>query len=334
MRPLRPSLRLPIRSTAQQIRHFHPTRPALFTTELLDASASLIYGVHSISSLPWALSIPLTAVIVRTVVAMPLQIYTKVQARKERALVPVLSAWDKVYRGEVTLRNRKGEDVQLEGAAKATRRVMIQVRRKRLELYKRWKIPWYWKPMSLLQIPIWISVMDSIRAMSGSKNGFIPWLLSWFEPGSASAPLVSVEPSLATEGMLWFPDLLAGDPTGILPAVLSLSIVLNIQNGWKGPGFPQLADLPTPELTRKLTFKVLQVGLQVLACQIGYSAYITETPTALLLYWITSSNVATLQTAYLESAMFSDRRLKPWKRLSIGYDVDRVAAALKRNRNS
>ncbi|EIT73202.1 hypothetical protein AO1008_08687 [Aspergillus oryzae 100-8] len=292
MRPFHRSLRAPRKTTLQQIRHFHPTRPSPFVNELLDASSAFIQGVHSISGLSWAVSIPLTALIVRSTVAMPLQIYTKIQARKERDLVPLLSSWKKHYKDDILRNQYKVDDVNdIQNLSAATPILAQRMKSKHADLKKRWNIPRYWKPLNFLQIPIWISVMEALRAMSGNDKGLIPYLLSLIEPtNSSGAPRLhlEVEPSLATEGALWFPDLLAGDTTGILPAALTMSILLNISAGWKAKKFSEMADLPKIELYRALTVRGIRAFIQVLALNVGLSSYYYEMPAALLLYWTTN----------------------------------------------
>ncbi|KAE8375093.1 60Kd inner membrane protein-domain-containing protein [Aspergillus bertholletiae] len=327
MRPFHRSLRAPRKITSQQIRHFHPTRPSPFVNELLDASSTFIQGVHSISGLTWAVSIPLTALIVRSAVAMPLQIYTKTQARKERDLVPLLSSWKKHYKDDILRKQLKADDAN--DLSAATPMLAQRMKSKHADLKKRWNIPKYWKPLNFLQIPIWISVMEALRAMSGNDKGLIPYLLSLVEPTSSSgAPRLhlDVEPSLATEGALWFPDLLAGDTTGILPAALTMSILLNISAGWKAKKFSDMADLPKIELYKALTIRGIRGFIQVLALNVGISSYYYEMPAALLLYWITSTNVATLQTVFLEKFMFKKKPLKPWKQIHIGYTANKECA--------
>ncbi|KAB8215915.1 hypothetical protein BDV33DRAFT_179961 [Aspergillus novoparasiticus] len=330
MRPFHGSLRAPRKTTLQQIRHFHPTRPSPFVNELLDASSAFIQGVHSISGLSWAVSIPLTALIVRSTVAMPLQIYTKIQARKERDLVPLLSSWKKHYKDDILRNQYKVDDVNdIQNLSAATPMLAQRMKSKHADLKKRWNIPKYWKPLNFLQIPIWISVMEALRAMSGNDKGLIPYLLSLIEPtNSSGAPRLhlEVEPSLATEGALWFPDLLAGDTTGILPAALTMSILLNISAGWKAKKFSQMADLPKIELYRALTVRGIRAFIQVLALNVGLSSYYYEMPAALLLYWTTSTNIATMQTVFLDKCMFRKEPLKPWKQMHIGYTANKECA--------
>lgn len=165
--------------------------------------------------------------------------------------------------------------------------------------------------------------------MSGNDKGLIPYLLSLIEPtNSSGAPRLhlEVEPSLATEGALWFPDLLAGDTTGILPAALTMSILLNISAGWKAKKFSEMADLPKIELYRALTVRGIRAFIQVLALNVGLSSYYYEMPAALLLYWTTSTNIATMQTVFLDKCMFRKEPLKPWKQMHIGYTANKECA--------
>ncbi|KAF7128301.1 hypothetical protein CNMCM5793_002843 [Aspergillus hiratsukae] len=335
---MRPPLR-PLRSphtagkrVAQQIRHFHPTRPSPFINEVLEVSSGFIHAVHSISGLPWAMSIPLTALIVRTTVAMPLQIYTKIQARKAQNLAPLLQSWMRHFQTQI----KKRVDAESDNPVlprEAIQQLARKVKAKQKELYKRWNVPRFWTYVNFLQIPIWISVMESIRAMSGINNGLVPYLLSLVEPSSAepsTAVHLAVEPSLAAEGALWFPDLLAGDSTGILPAVLTLSIILNVRAGWKAPSLPDMADLPRIEIVKNLAGRGMRVLVQVLALHIGVSGYMYGMPSALMIYWISSTNIATLQNFLLERYMMS-KPLKPWRKIHIGYpQPDGKTSSLKK----
>ncbi|KAJ5500453.1 Membrane insertase OXA1/ALB3/YidC [Penicillium expansum] len=136
--------------------------------------------------------------------------------------------------------------------------------------------------------------MDSLRGMSGNNSGFIAWLSSFIEspqdPTSAAQSLhLTIEPTLANEGALWFPDLLAGDPTGVLPICLTASILGNVLIGWKVLALE--ADL-APSKDRDVQAD-------------HFHGFVQGMPTALMLYWITSTNVATLQTWILDNKVFS-----------------------------
>lgn len=168
--------------------------------------------------------------------------------------------------------------------------------------------------------------------MSGNKNGLVPYLLSLLEPSSSSgssALHLAVEPSLATEGALWFPDLLAGDSSGILPVVLTLSILANVRAGWKAPKMKDMADLPRGEMGKRLSNLGLRTFIQVLAVNVGVASYMYEMPTALMIYWITSTNIATAQSFLLQKYMFPTPLVAPWKRIHIGFQPGKQNIAQK-----
>lgn len=166
--------------------------------------------------------------------------------------------------------------------------------------------------------------------MTGNQNGIIPHLLSYVSGQETTGSLPALEPSLATEGALWFPDLLAGDPTGALPLLLSASIILNIRRGW-GITTPvgDLADLPTAQLYRATFFRGLGIFLQILGLNIGMAAFANELPTALMIYWITSTNVATLQTYLLEKYMFMRPPIPNFQRKYMVYERPGVSDPFK-----
>lgn len=304
------------RISARQIRHFHPTRPAFLVNEVLNASAGFIQAVHSFSCLPWVASIPLTALIIRMTVGMPLQMYSKIQARKELDIAPIMTSWRHQYQAQIRKDvNRSSEDPMMAGQANAELLKMIKAKKRALD--KVWGIHRFWKPVPFLQLPVWLSIMESLRAMSGNSSGLVPWLLS-LTRGSSDISLAA-EPSLATEGGLWFPDLLAGDPTGILPIFLAGSVITNIRTGWKVPSFKEIASLPRPERIRLISSRLLKLLLQTLALYVGAASYVYQMPCALMIYWITSTNLATTQSLFLDKFMFKRPGLKQWRRFVIGY---------------
>lgn len=309
------ALRTP-RISDRQIRRFHATRPALLVNEVLDASAGFIHGVHTVSCLPWVASIPLTALIVRMSVGLPLQMYSKIQARKEQDIAPIMTSWRHNYQTQIRKHvNRSSEDPMMAGQANTQLLKMIKTKKRALD--RVWDIHRFWKPVPFLQLPVWLSIMESLRAMSGNSSGLVPWLLS-LTRGSSDISL-AVEPSLATEGGLWFPDLLSGDPTGILPIFLAGSIITNIRTGWKAPSFKEIASLPRPERVRLVSSRLLKLFLQTLALYVGVASYVYQMPCALMIYWITSTNLATTQSLFLDKFMFKRPGLKQWRKFVIGH---------------
>ena len=307
-----------------QIRHFHPTKPTRLIHESLDASTAFIHGIHSITGLPWAASIPLTAVVVRMIVAMPLQMYTRAIARRERDVAPLIHSW-RVYAQnrlkQLPETHRKEFKKEIQEWSEGRKVFLLQ----------KWKVRSGYKYVNLLQLPIWLSLMEGLRMMTGNNQGLVPRLLSWFGGHNAADALnVTVEPTLATEGALWFPDLLAGDPTGVLPVLLTATLVMNIRRGW-GVTTPSaaLADLPTMQMYQAFFFRGLGYFLQFMAVNIGMSAFANELPVALMLYWITSANVATLQTYMLEKHMFMRPPIPNFQRKFFAYERPGVSDPFK-----
>ncbi|KAL1854253.1 hypothetical protein Plec18167_000172 [Paecilomyces lecythidis] len=315
----RPSSNIISSKAFQQRRSFHPTRPSPFINEALDISSSFLHGVHDITGLPWAASIPLTAFIVRMTVGLPLQIYTRIHARRNRDLSPLLLSWRKVYQDQIMIKAKEEDRPLL--PFEAEKQLNVEMAKRQRSLRKRWKAARFHGQAAFLQIPIWLSLMESLRAMCGNNNGLVPWFLSLMEPESAdpsSHQHLQIEQSLASEGALWFPDLLAGDPTGILPLMLAATIWTNVSLGWKTPTFKELADFPRTEMVKQGVLKAIKIFIQFMAINIGINSYMSGMPTGLMIYWISSANIATLQTTFLNKYMFSKAPLKPWMKMHVG----------------
>lgn len=293
-----------------QIRQFHPSKPTRSINDILDCSASFLHGVHSFSHLPWVASIPLTALIVRTCIGLPLHIYTKVNARREAEIAPLANSWANIHA-------KRGEK---DGLKKSM--VSKLIKHQHQILRQKWGVSPFYRFASLVQIPVWISLMESVRGMCGNTNGLVPWLLSLTSSGADGSKHLhlAVEPTFATEGALWFPNLLAGDPTGALPVILSASIILNIRNGWHKTSRKDLADMPKMQMLQNTFWSGLRIFMQVLAVNVGATTFFYEMPTALLIYWISSTNIATLQTWFMNKYMFSKPPLPTWSRRYTHYE--------------
>lgn len=255
-------------------------------------------------------------------VAMPLQIHSKIHARRQRDIYPLVLSWRQHYQNMIRERAKERAKARFEDRLLPTEAHSLlrkNVKHKVVDLHKRWKVNKYWQFFPFLQMPIWLSLMEGLRAMCGNDRGLISYLLTFSSTStSGEQPITTVfEPSLATEGALWFPDLLAGDPTGVLPITLGISILLNVSTGWKTPRLREISDYPTLEMVRHLASRVLKGVMQSLAVYISLSAYYTGMPAGLMIYWITSTNIATLQSLFLDKYMFAIKPLKPWTKMYV-----------------
>jgi len=125
--------------------------------------------------------------------------------------------------------------------------------------------------------------------MCGKESGLLGMMAARFGGDDSASAVVEkgipIEQSFATEGALWFPDLLAADPQMVLPFMLSGAILLNLSNA-EGNTIWQ------KRLKRSLGIVGLALGPLTL-----------QLPSAMLIYWISSSMLAYIQAAVLDRVM-------------------------------
>jgi len=287
----------------RNLRSFHHTRPNQFIEPVLGQIHDLITGLHTFTSLPWAATIPLTAVFVRLCIAEPLHYASHQVTQRQLDLLPLRNAW----RHNITYQvmTKMG---QL-GPQRCEREILRRVRAKRIELFKKWGCQ-YWKNfLPLTQFPVWLAVIETIRRMCGAGEGFLGWLGSILfrrtgletdgetTLNALSGSAVPFEPSLAEEGALWFPDLLAPDPSLVLPFVLSGTLFANLHLMSRSKA--QDGRQSSPSVQR------FETALKLFALAIG--PLMLQVPSGLLLYWISSSMLAIVTKVLLE-------RLVPFRR--------------------
>ncbi|KAK2797410.1 hypothetical protein FQN50_009211 [Emmonsiellopsis sp. PD_5] len=306
------------RSIAQQTRNFHPSRPSQDPiTPCIESAHAILQGVHSFTGLPWVASIPLTAVLVRSVISMPLQYYSVVQRNRRAELAPVLHSMVETEKRAGAAEIRQKGNLTLPWSDFTTR---VQIRFRQVRLYKRHRIrPKRVSYLPLLQLPVWLSFMESLRAMVGWDAGLFGRLHGWLYPEAARAQ-IPVDTSLSTEGMLWFNDLIAPDMYYILPLTLSATMFTSITWGWK------------PDFVNHETMAWVRLILQNLAITVGPVFFFSETPAALLVYWIFSSATATIQSQLLKRFMPLPDIPKPCKPSQFQRKLEEEPLPLKRSR--
>jgi mitochondrial inner membrane protein COX18 len=216
------------------------------------------------------------------------------------------------------------------GPAIVFRDITADMREKKGGIYRRWGCQTWKNFLPLVQLPIWILGVETLRGMVGTKKGLLglmlpealagnvneldaaPELAAAGIPGaglegaeilgvkSLAETVVPVEPSLATEGMLWFPDLMAPDPLLLLPFMLSGTMFLNIYSG-------QQRGIPGVEMT--LTRIRILRALGVVALAAG--PLTLQMPSAMLLYWVSSGMLAYGQALLIDRYMPIKSPVKP-----------------------
>jgi inner membrane protein COX18 len=267
-------------------------------------------GIHNVTGLSWSLTLPLTALGFRLVISLPFAIYQRRAHQRRAALLPLRKAWEAVFK-KATMEKSKHL-----GPVFVVRDVQRKMSRMKIGLHMRWKCGIWREFLPFLYLPIWLAVVEAVRGMCNARKGLLGLVADgardvvpaiktsagtqetvvqsapeiFLEAGQAATPMANIqsesvsstafEPSMVTEGMLWFPDLTVVDPMHILPFMLSATLLLNVYAAGHG-------GLPSGEepLWRKRVRRIM------LTLAFAAGPLTLEMPSAILLYWISSGIV-------------------------------------------
>lgn len=289
-------------------RAFHASAPCqnLFLTTI-HASHDALTSLHTLTGLPWVYTLPLFAVLLRATVVLPISIYSRRATQKQVTLTPLVAAW------RHTLQHETMREVGHLGPNVSQKTLLLKLRRKRAEIFRRHGCGMWKNFLALLQLPIFLSVMEAIRKMCGSNQGLLGMMMGndltvatgvedvtgviTGEGLLTSAISIPLETSLATEGALWFPNLLLADPQLALPFILSATILLNIFSSRARSGVQQ--SKWQKRLMRSMGLAALAIGPLMI-----------NVPSALLVYWISSSGAAVAQAVLLDKLMPMPKAVK------------------------
>lgn len=167
-------------------------------------------------------------------------------------------------------------------------------------------------------------MVESIRGLIGAKSGLLGMAMGKDAivqapeaitnageaiekavAGSASS-MITADPAMATEGMLWFNDLTAADPQLILPFMLSGVILANTLPKHILTGKPAPPPVPKSKLQQGLSnfTKIFALAIGPLTLSL---------PSGLLLYWISSSTFSLIQSLVLDVWKPLPKGVKPCK---------------------
>ena len=289
-------------------RRFHASPQRPFLESCLTGTHALITGIHSATGLPWAATLPLTALLLRVTIIGPLTTYSHSITLQRSALRPLMQAWQHVFRRKVM------KDHAALGPVACQEMVTKHYNEKWQEIVKARGVQFWKVLLNWLQLPIFLIVIETIRKMSGVGEGLLGLLMKRFkgtedvvldgavEDGTEST-LLSVQQSFANEGALWFPDLLVPDPHLILPFMLSGVLFSNI-------AFHEMVARKSSSTPTKGQRRIRNI-LRILALAIG--PLTLQVPSAMLVYWISSSLCALGQNAFLEWYMPHPKAVTPCK---------------------
>ena len=293
------------------VRKFSATPRRPFLDECLVQSHTFISAIHDMTGLPWVASIPLTAFLVRVVILHPLHIYTRiVNERQVKVYFQLAESKIGIEKKIKQEHSNKSERDRQKIQAIAVDRIWRKMVKQNRAQHWRSHIAW-------IKIPVWFTMMETVRRMTGTEDGMLTLTaksLTALMGKQGSGPgttdeLIPMEPSLATEGMLWFNDLMMPDSSLILPFALSGIIFAGYSLRRGTLGFS-----PTPGSTLEGASRVLHLELRRRR-MLKFGTLLAGPatlmfPSAMLLYWISSTLTAVMLGSLRPRTLFH-RMIKP-----------------------
>lgn len=313
---------------------------------LLKGSELLITGVHEVTATPWFISLPLVAVLVSAIIRVPLTLYTNSVQRRKAKLGPLIQA----QYAQIGLGLRR------KAVPNVMERVTKAVKKRSKKMFTAFAVNEsrsIWG--GLISLPVFLSNLEVIRTMCGGPRGLLGSLLYGWQgrdaaaktssntaaagttappataempsstdiselASSATSPEVlnplTMEPSFATGGALWFPDLLVPDPYHILPFAVSGLLLMHIVPETEAE-LRSLFGMRPPAGSRSNIViaggrsrgsLALRRALMVMALAIG--PVTMDMPVALHLYWASSVGCSLVVTKGV-------RKLLPIRRVPV-----------------
>ncbi|KAF2035491.1 hypothetical protein EK21DRAFT_96724 [Setomelanomma holmii] len=270
-------------------RAFHASVPR--HDPLLDAILTLPHEMMNIihTSVPWYAAIPLSAFITRGLLVTTAGAWARSLTARYVGLQPLRQALAYQKRDEILRRGNFRDPKQVAVMLKKEVKEQVAQLDGRWNVTIRGQISW-----TFAQIPIFFAMAETIRQKCGARDGLLGLVFSAFKKEDAGTvgDVLHVtsskwfDPSLASEGMLWFQDLLLPDPTGALPFIVSGLMFTNI---YMTKNTVQ-SDARWPDLFRRTL-----LGLALLIGPLTQNL-----PAALLLYWGASTSSVMLWNVWLD----------------------------------
>ena len=284
-------------------RAFHASPRRLIIEECLSTTHTLITALHSTTGLSWAYTLPLTALLIRLTIIAPIATYGRIISNRRLEINPLLYAWRAAIARNVYRAHKAKGRVACE---KITRQNLL---RKGMEVRGRMGLQ-YWKSyLTIVQLPVFLVAIETIRAMCGVEYGLLGLFSSSpseedytaTQEAAEKAANSLFEPSLAVEGALWFPDLMVADPALVLPFALSGSLLATI--------YFQERRLQREGIVFGKWRILLGRILRAWALIIGPA--MLHLPSGMLIYWISSTWFAFGQNLVLDRYLPTKPVVKP-----------------------
>lgn len=304
-------------------RRFHssPLRQLLDLDTCYALTHMALTGLHSVTGLSWATTLPCAALIIRVVILSPITIYTHKIRERRKPLRPLILAWAHII-------SRKALQEHGNEGPTVFRKIAIKgCSAKGKEIAKRHSAQAWKLFLPIVQLPVFLVMIETLRKMCGMHRGLLGLFSEYYSKSDKNtlghgvqgraddtlppSPLpfeqadhsvvIPLEQSLAVEGALWFPDLLVPDPLLILPFALSGAAFLNIY----------YQSILAKGMTESKWQTRIQNIFKIIALAIG--PLTLQVPSGILVYWISSSLCAVGSSMALEAYLPRAPPFKPPK---------------------
>jgi mitochondrial inner membrane protein COX18 len=262
----RPQLALPSRHRLQFT--FSTRRHSPLETSRQYAHNTFQY-VHDFSGLPWDISIPLTTILVRTFFSLITHYPLFLHQRRLNMSAPLREA----YRNAES--RRSNERARREGQAE-------KVNRRRTKLFFRsFTYNRYVAMLPIIYLPVWWHICPQAlwEMFAADQLG----------PETTSAELSASVSSIASEGLLWLPDLTAFNPHLCL-AYAGLAIANAVFGGIHD--FRLHEPFSTPQFWQRARVNVFRTAAIVYPVLQTYLFFHAQVPAAIALFCVFSSLTA------------------------------------------
>lgn len=321
----RPHGLVPAASAPGNRRHMHLIQATVETTQ------SLIVSLHTLTGTPWYATIPLVALAV-SLARLPFTVHAQSLVRRRVALTPLVQSWlathARVGDGAAATRERYEatkkriiRDHGLQGWKLNYNLLVFPVWLTAIEAIRRL----CGGPTGLLGAMFFKGndaaaaaavtageQLQGVEMVSTAASGVASLgletttvvaeggLPDTAAAATAAATSGSFEPSLATGGALWFPDLTVADPYHILPMMLSAVMVYHFLPKTTA-GRRDMFSLDDRNPNSKSWRTRLTRALVVVAVSIGPATM--DMPAAIHLYWLCSTSLAVVSERLVALAL-------------------------------
>ncbi|KAF3349612.1 hypothetical protein VDGL01_03169 [Verticillium dahliae] len=323
----------------------HETRQLSFGTAVnssVQLAQDALISLHSTIGLPWWLAIPAFALGFTLTLRLPLQIYSRKIILGQRKLLPFTSSWRARH-----LNVHKGPYVAIQ-QGKTLRRIY---RERGVQSWKIWVTlfsipPWLLVPEAIRRLSgasggilslitgnyknghpelATAPAQQAVIAAPGESDNFTaePVLGSLGDAPSTGVleslqtAATQIEPSMTTGGILWFPDLSAPDPYGLLPMAMAGLLCYT----W----IPKTAAGRAAmfNLSNKLSSSLETSGWRWRLRRTAFVASLLlpmaamNLPSGMFVYWVSSATFGHINAALVERYMPLDKHQAPARRKDV-----------------